>query len=91
MGFQEVVHRKKVDDFRKLLKKGVEFSPVGVFEVDSKSYYIAYLSFPDRIDGGHHRAFAYFLEKRPLPIKVISSPHYAPFDYCPIKDLKYWI
>jgi hypothetical protein len=90
-GFQYTVSPTRIDNYCKLIRSGAEFPRVCVTTADNQSYHIAFLTDPKngKPDGGHHRAYAYFLEKRPLPVKIIPLCYQNRRSRIPIQDMTF--
>jgi hypothetical protein len=88
-GFQYLVSPRKVDDFCKLIRAGVDVPRVCVTTTNNQSYHIAFLidSKTGRPDGGHHRAYSHFLEKKPLQVKIVSLRYQNCRSIIPVQNL----
>ncbi len=90
-GFHKTVDKSLVDKYRVLIREGVNFPAVMVTTTDSTNFYLTFLLDPaqGKPDGGHHRAFSFYLENEPLLCKKVSNEHKATYADIPIKDLRY--
>ena len=86
-GFQVGVYKTNVDDIRGKIRKGQKFERVNLTQ-EGDNFYFTFLvdDKTGRIDGGHHRAYAHFLEGRVLPVRIIDGKYRAIFSKFRIRD-----
>lgn len=88
-GFQRGVFRNGIEDIRRKIREEFQFPRVNVI-ASGGDFYLAFLV-DDRTwkpDGGHHRAYAHYLEQKPLSVRVVDRKYIAcPPVWIPITDL----
>lgn len=79
-GFQRGVFRENIEDIRQKIHKGLIPPSVKVIR-QNNNFYMAYLIEDEtgKPDGGHHRAYAHYLEGKFLPVSIID-PKYIAFN-----------
>jgi len=76
-GFQKHVFNTLIESILLGIEKNDEFPPVFVTTLNNKDFFLTYVFNPylREFDGGHHRAKAHYLAKKPLKCKII------PFEF----------
>lgn len=89
-GFQRKVVRQSVEDIQRRIRNKENLPRVCVIAQNPTEYYMACL-FEDgtgRIDGGHHRAYAHFIQFEPLPVKIVNARYIAHPPWILVSDIK---
>jgi hypothetical protein len=89
-GFQKGVFRKNVEDIRERIKAGEMFQRVNVIQQSDSEFYMAFLINDEdgKPDGGHHRAYAHYLENKVLPVRIVEKQYICHPSWILINDIK---
>jgi hypothetical protein len=76
-GYEESVHFLLVESIRERIREGDKIRPFSVFNIGDNSYILSYNPRSPN-NGGHHRAIAYYKEKK-NPIVNLLEPKFKGF------------
>lgn len=88
-GFQRGVFRKNVEDIQRKIRLDEKFQRVNVVRVRSEFYMAFLINDNDgKPDGGHHRAYAHYLENKALSVKIVDEKYICHPPLILINDMK---
>lgn len=87
-GFQRGVFRESIENIRQKIREGKILPSVNVI-LQNNNFYMAYLIEDEtgKPDGGHHRAYAHYIEGKVLPARIIDKKYMAFNSRINIKDI----
>lgn len=87
-GFQRVVFKGNIENIRQKIREGQILPSVNVIR-QNNNFYMAYLIEDEtgKPDGGHHRAYAHYIEGKVLPVRIIDEKYIAFNSRINIKEI----
>ena len=88
-GFQRTVEEEVIKSMRKFIQSGGLFPPVPVTTLTGHIYLMAFLIDDEqgKPDGGHHRAYSHYIEKKPLLCRLVDQNYTAYNSTVDVKDI----
>ena len=90
-GFHKSVDELTVMSMIEIIKSGADLPPVKIVTENNQTYHLTFLidSETGRPDGGHHRAYSYFLSKKLLPCEIVPYQFKAYHTLINIRNMNF--